>query len=75
MSKQCRDIVMPALDFVLFAEIVSTSEGEKRILHTKPCDYWMAGDKTGMLPETIPFDTKTFMTEFSKAKSTGGKEK
>lgn len=72
MQKGCSKFILPSVDFVLFADSRDDENGnETRILHTKPSKYWVAGDKTGLLPEEIPLDAKNFMEEFKKA--VGGK--
>jgi hypothetical protein len=72
MQKGCSKFILPSMDFVLFADSKDDENGnEVRVLRTKPSKYWVAGDKTGMLPEEIPLDTKIFMEEFKKA--IGGK--
>lgn len=69
LDNQAKDIIEPEVDFILFAEIIADDKGERRILHTKPCDQWVAGDRTGKLPSEIPLDYKAFMSEFAKAMS------
>ena len=66
ISGQAYELIVGSCDFVLFASIASTDTGEVRYLHTKPCEYWMAGDKTGKLPPEIPLDAKEFIKEYDK---------
>lgn len=69
MPKTCASVVLPTLDFILYAESREDSEGnEVRILHTKPSRYWNAGDKTGKLPEEIEMRAGVFLAEFDKVK-------
>lgn len=70
ISGQAYELIVGSCDFVLFAQINSSDNGDERILHTKPCEYWMAGDKTGRLPAEIPLDA----TEFVKAYNAATKE-
>lgn len=73
MDKAARDIVLPSCDFILFAESITDNTGEKRVLHTKPADTWNAGDRTGMLPPTLPLDAAEFLKIFNT--TMGGKER
>ena len=68
LAKQASEVLIPALDFILFAEIVAGEKGDQRVIHTKPCQYWLAGDKTGRMPEDIPFTAKAFLDEYEKTK-------
>lgn len=72
LSKSASDVLVPALDFILFAEIMSTDKGDQHVIHTKPAQHWMAGDKTGKMPSEIPFTAAAFLTEYEKTK--GGKK-
>ena len=67
IAGQAFNIITSSCDFILYACIDTTPEGEKRILHTKPCEYWNAGDKTGKLPAEIPLDANIFLEEYKKA--------
>lgn len=67
ISGQAYELIVGSCDFVLFAAIESTENGEKRILRTKPCEYWNAGDKTGKLPAEIPLDAKAFIKAYNDA--------
>lgn len=69
LSKQASDVLIPALDYIMFAEIVSTDKGDQRVIHTKPCQYWVAGDKTGKMPVDIDFTPEAFMDAYNKAKA------
>ena len=70
IAGQAYNIITASCDFILYACVDTTPEGEKRVLHTKPCEYWNAGDKTGLLPEEIPLNAQEFMKAFMKAKET-----
>lgn len=68
MAKKCAEAILPSVDFILFADIVDGEDGkEKRVLHTKPCQNYNAGDRTGRLPAEIPMDAKEFLNEYKKA--------
>ena len=64
-----RDFLLGLVDVILFAEAVETEEGTKRIIHASPSENWIAGDRTGKLPETMPLDYKAV----AKAFKSGGK--
>lgn len=68
MTGQCSGIMMPRFDFILFAQILAEGEVTRRVMQTKPTQYWEAGDKTGRLPDMIPLDARAFLTEFEKTK-------
>jgi len=69
LAGQCYDLVTSSCDFILYATIETGADGEKRLLHTKPCEYWNAGDKTGKLPAELPLDAKAFLAEYKKTRS------
>lgn len=60
-----RSIVMPLVDVIGFA-VVETSidpngeRVERRVLHTQAGTLWEAGDRTGRLPEVMPFKFTVF---------------
>lgn len=64
-EKRAREIIMPMVDIIGFAQnVVSLNQNgervESRVLQTKTSSIWEAGDRTGRLPETMPFDYKLF---------------
>jgi hypothetical protein len=65
--------VMGMVDLLLYAdhETIESSRGavqtERRVVRTKPTSYYDAGDRTGLLPETIPLDYGAFSEAFAKA--------
>lgn len=73
MSKQCRSVIEPTLDYELFATMEAGKDGEEvRVLKTKPSQFWVAGEHSGKLPETIPLDVDIFMSEFYKTMGKDG---
>lgn len=68
IAGQAYELIVGSCDFVLYAAIDSDENGEKRILHTKPCEYWNAGDKTGRLPPEIPLDANAFLKAYNETK-------
>ena len=69
IAGQAYNIITSSCDFILYAAVEGTPDGgEKRIIHTKPCEFWNAGDKTGKLPAEIPLDAQAFIAAFNKTK-------
>lgn len=67
MPGTCASIITPSCDFILYAHGVTAKDGsEKRVLETKPSQYWNAGDRTGALPETMPLNYAEFMKVFNE---------
>lgn len=58
LPKGARQFVLSMVDLVLYCETRKSNNGdeatEERILRTKPCREYEAGDRTGKLPETLP---------------------
>lgn len=67
LAGQPYGILMGKCDFILYACIESEGKEERRILRTKPCEYWNAGDRTGKLPPEIPLNTKGFLEAYDIA--------
>lgn len=64
-EKRAREILMPMIDIIGFAQnIVDINDKgervEKRVMQTKTSSLWEAGDRTGRLPETLPFSYQAF---------------
>ncbi len=64
-EKRAREILMPMVDIIGFAQnIVDINDKgervEKRVMQTKTSSLWEAGDRTGRLPETLPFSYQAF---------------
>ncbi len=64
--------VMGMVDLLLYAdhEVTESQKGitdEKRVVRTKPTSYYDAGDRTGLLPESIPLDFHAFAEAFAVA--------
>ncbi|MBQ9243540.1 MAG: ATP-binding protein [Proteobacteria bacterium] len=71
-EKCAREILMPMVDIIGFAQNVVSlkSSGERvetRVLQTKTSSLWEAGDRTGRLPETLPFAYQAFEQALTKA--------
>lgn len=70
LSDKPATMVTGLCDFVLYAYI---DEKGERVMRTKPTKYIIhAGDRSGKLPELLPFQYTTFIKEFNKA--VGNKE-
>jgi len=39
----------------------------RRVLRTKPSQHWESGDRTGLLPETLPLNFDAFRAAFESA--------
>lgn len=70
--KRIQDVIIPMVDIIGFAQnVVSLNEkgerAEERVLQTKTSSLWEAGDRTGRLPETIPFKYAIFERELMKS--------
>lgn len=64
-EKRAREILMPMVDIIGFAQNVVSlnAKGERvetRVMQTKTSSLWEAGDRTGRLPETMPFAYQAF---------------
>lgn len=69
-------VVYNLVDMILLAEQEEYEDGTTgRIVKTKPHDDYEAGDRTGMLPETLPLDYSEFVKAFQAAVDTKQKPK
>lgn len=71
-EKRAREILMPMVDIIGFAQnVVSLNSAgvrvETRVLQTKTSSLWEAGDRTGRLPESLPFAYQAFEQALTKA--------
>lgn len=58
MPNSARQFVEGFVDYILFAEVQSTDEGEKRVLHTRASDQYQAKSRTPDFPDPLPLDAK-----------------
>lgn len=70
LPEKARKIVLGLVDMVLYCDIDSTTGADgkpeyRRVMRTKPCLYYEAGDRTGRLPETIELDYTKFAATFA----------
>lgn len=60
LPKGARQFVLSMVDLVLYCETRKAASGEgeaeERVIRTKPAREYEAGDRTGILPETLPLD-------------------
>lgn len=64
LPTRAREYVLGLVDIVLYADI---SDGQ-RVVHSQPTVAYEAGDRTRLLPETMPLDAKQFISAFKKGK-------
>ena len=72
LKDRVRKFLLGMCDLVLYCdqEAVAGPDGKttlRRVLRTKPSPYWVAGDRTGRLPETIDFSYPAFAAAFEAA--------
>jgi hypothetical protein len=71
LSGKNRGLFLDLPDIILFIDSEVDKEGiERRIIRTKPSMYYDAGDRSMLLPETLPLDFEKFSSYF---KQEGGK--
>ena len=65
LSGKNRGIFLDMADLILFIDSEIDRDGtEKRVIRTKPSMNYDAGDRSNLLPETIPLDYKKFVEYF-----------
>ncbi|HIB01300.1 MAG TPA: hypothetical protein EYO31_05310, partial [Phycisphaerales bacterium] len=64
LSNSPRIVVESMSDLILFAD---TEPDGTRVLRTKPSNKWVAGDRTGVLPATLPLDYSQLVAAFAGA--------
>ena len=72
VQKRIQDIIIPLVDIIGFAHSISAinKDGEcveARVLETAETTSWVAGDRTGRLPATLPFNFHVFKKYFMKS--------
>ena len=72
VQKRIQDIIIPLVDIIGFAHSISAinKDGEcveTRVLETAETTSWVAGDRTGRLPATLPFNFHVFKKYFMKS--------
>ena len=61
LPPSARNIIEGMSDLLLFADVESDGS---RVLRTKPSPKWVAGDRTGRLPETMPLSYDALSSSF-----------
>ena len=69
LSNSPRIVVESMSDLLLFADVEPDGT---RVLRTKPSTKWVAGDRTGKLPETLPLNYDALSSAFSGTKKENG---
>lgn len=54
LPKQASELITTMSDFIFLCDIEES--GFERFIRTKPSESWVAGDRTGKLPQTLPMD-------------------
>lgn len=72
LKDKARRFICGLADLILYCdqEMASGPDGKPvvhRVVRTKPSPYWEAGDRTGLLPETIDMDFAKFHAAFEEA--------
>lgn len=65
-----RDYVVGISDCVLFADIEQEEGKFKRVLRCQNSNDWEAGDRSGLLPRTLPLDYNAFKSCFEGVSAT-----
>lgn len=70
-EKACK-MVLGMVDMILYCDIEAVTDAEgrtshRRVIRTKPHPNYEAGDRTGLLPETIDLDFTKFTAAFDEA--------
>jgi hypothetical protein len=63
LSGSSSQLICGLCDYILYAYI---DEKGQRVMRTKPTTYINAGDRSGKLPEILPFNYLDFSNEFAK---------
>ncbi|MFQ6609864.1 MAG: ATP-binding protein [Fidelibacterota bacterium] len=71
LPDKARKIILGMSDFILFGDIEEKADREgktrlRRVLRTKPTKHYVAGDRTGKLPETIDATYDAFLNIYQK---------
>ena len=75
MAKQAWEIVEPLVDFIFYASVATTKEGEERILHCRSSENWNAGTRFKDWSETLPISYAAIKNEFDRVTKLEGENK
>jgi len=72
LPDKARKIVLGLVDIILYCDVeaVRDAGGQmnfRRVIRTKPSQYYEAGDRTGRLPEILEMDYRAFAAAFDAA--------
>jgi hypothetical protein len=70
LPDRARQVVLGLVDIILYGEAIPKKDAAgkitiERVLRTKPHPTYEAGDRTGRLPEVLPFDYGAFVQAFN----------
>jgi len=78
IPERARKLIVGMADMILYCDQVTVTENnvpvEQRVIRTKPSFFWEAGDRTGLLPETIPLNYAAFLMAYQQAVTTKDKK-
>lgn len=66
MNKKAWEVIEPLVDFIFFATIESTKEGEERVLQCRSSENWNAGSRLEGWSEKLPISYEAIITEFNR---------
>lgn len=72
MPKQSREIVLPIADFILYAEVLDSADGQTRVLRCQAAEQWDAGSRIEGFPDTIEMSYAAFRDSFNLTVPTNG---
>ncbi len=72
LKDKARRFICGLADLILHCDIETAAGADgkpepRRVIRTKPSLYWTAGDRTGILPETLPLDFAALAAAFEAA--------
>jgi hypothetical protein len=71
LKDKARRFICGLADVILHCDLEAEAAGgtsaPRRVIHTKPSQFWEGGDRTGRLPETLPLDFDAFRAAFEAA--------
>ena len=70
LPDRARNVVLGLVDIILYGDSIAKKDATgnvtiERVVRTKPHPTYEAGDRTGRLPELLPFDYEQFMKAFN----------
>lgn len=68
LPNSARRFILGLCDIILYAEVLDTEGGVKRVIHAEPNENWEAGDRTGRLPALLPLSYDVVVKAFKEEK-------